>query len=231
MAIGAKALVAKDLQSLLDFKTNRPTLYAILKKDRSTPGRLLLKDKNNHFLKGHNGDIWSIPILGLSGRGLSFHHSNGQTPMGVYTIDGVMPEANNKTEFGEFRRLIVNFIKSSPEEAEITQLLPKIHHKLDWWKQSVLARMLGRSLLRIHGTGKCNRNPFSSHYPMYPTSGCLATNESVNLWGRKVADQRLLLDQLMQAQGLEVLFENESKIHGLLYVVEFDDSLSALCFK
>lgn len=229
-ALEARALYAYELQNLLDLKNDRTTLFVILKKDRRIPGRLILKNKNNQFLTNKDSSLWSIPILGLSGRDLSFHHSNGQTPMGVYYIDGVMPEANNKIEFGEHRRLIINFIKNSPEEAELAQFLPKTHHELDWWKQSVLARSLGRSLLRIHGSGRVNRNPFNAFYPFVPTSGCLATNEGRSLWGKKACDQRLLLDQLLLAQGLERSFENESKIQGLLYVVEFSDNLSTLRF-
>lgn len=229
-AIEARSLSRQEFQDLLDFKNDRPAIYAILNKDRSIPGRLIVKNQSNKFLTDRNLSLWSIPILGLSGRGLAFHHSNGDTPTGVYFIDGVMPEANNKLEFGEHRRLIVNFIQNSPNEEELFKYLPITHHRLDWWKQSVVARSLGRSLLRIHGTGRMNRNPFSSHYPLVPTSGCLATNERRSMWGNKAHDQRLLLDKLMLAQGLEQNFENETKIQSLLYVIEFDDNLNSLRF-
>jgi hypothetical protein len=227
-AINAHPLTKKELQVLLDTKTDKLTVYALLRKERRERGVIVIKNKNGEFFTRNNGSIWSIPVLGLSRRGLPFQHSNGCTPMGVYTLDSVMPEANKNFEFGLYRRLIVNFIPSSDGEVEILKLLPSSHHKLSWWKQSVVARILGRSLLRIHGTGRVNRNVFSPFYPFVPTSGCLATNES-SLFGFKAFhDQRLLLDALMQAQGLAASYENESKIHGLLYVVEFNDNLSAI---
>lgn len=218
------------LQELLSFKTQRLTVFAILHHDRTRPGLLLVKKENGEFVTDRDGSIWSIPVLGLSGRGLPFHHSNGQTPMGVYTLDSVMPEANKPYEFGKFRRIIVNFIPSSLGEAQLLEHLPPTHHSLNWWKQSLVARELGRSLLRIHGTGRVNRNIFSPYFPFVPTSGCLATNEASFFGLKQFCDQRLLLDVLMKASGLEPIYENESKIHGLLYVVEFDDTLSSLLF-
>lgn len=229
-ATKAHALSKKALQELLDFPVKKLTLFAILNSDRTKPGRIVIRDEHGSFFTKPNGSVWSIPILALSGRGLPFNHSNGCTPMGVFTIDSVMPEANKNYEFGEYRRLIVNFIKPSENEVELMKLLPRDQHGLAWWKQSLVGRVLGRSLLRIHGTGRVNRNFLTPYYPFVPTSGCLATNEASILGLKKARDQRLLLNALMQAQNLPISYENESKIHGLLYVVEFGDNLSALRF-
>jgi hypothetical protein len=229
-AITSSSLETKALQELLNFKNSRLSVFVILKKDRKIPGLLLIRDASGKFLTLSNKSLWSIPILGLSSRDLPFHHSNGHTPTGVYTIDSVMPEANNYFEFGEFRRLIVNFIGESPNEGEILKNLPKSHQNKAWWWPSVVGRVLGRSLLRIHGSGRSNLNPFTTYFPFVPTSGCLATNE-VNLFGLfKSQDQRLLLDALVSAMNLPKNHENESKIHGLLYVIEFDGTFSALSF-
>lgn len=229
-ALKAKALDAHELQELLDFKTEELTVFALLKKDRGTPGVLVVRAASGRFVMNDQGGIWSIPVLGLSSRGLPFHHSNGCSPAGVFSLDSVMPEANNPYEFGQFKRLIVNFIPKSPGETEIKKYLPAEHHSGAWWKASIVGRELGRSLLRIHGTGRVNRNPFTSYYPFVPTSGCLATNEGRFFGLPKAQDQRLLLDVLMLASNLPPTVENESKIHGLLYVVELGDNLSALRF-
>jgi hypothetical protein len=229
-AVHAHPLSKVPMQELINFKPKKLSVIVILHKDRTKTGTLLVKNENGDFVTDKKGHVWSIPVLGLSGRRLPFHHSNGCTPMGVYTIDSVMPEANKAHEFGKYRRLIVNFIPGSEGENELKKLLPKTHHQMHWWKQSVLGRELGRSLLRIHGTGRTNNNFFMPYYPFVPTSGCLATNEATILGMKEYHDQRLLLDVLMKAQGLESTYENESKIHGLLYVVEFDDSLAALKF-
>jgi hypothetical protein len=215
-AVTAFALSCRDVQEMLNFKNNELTLFAIFPTNRRKLGKLLIRKSNGELVYDDCGNIWSMPILACSGRGLSFEHSNGQTPMGVYSIDGVMPEANKDYEFGKFRRLIVNF--TNPDN-----LLPTSQKEKSWWKQGELARELGRSLLRIHGTGRINKNPFSSFYPFVPTSGCIATNEKTNA-------QRSLLDTIMKAQGLVADFENEVKIKAILYVLEFNDSFQKLIF-
>jgi len=92
---------------------------------------------------------------------------------------------------------------------------------------SVVARDVGRSLLRIHGTGRINTWPDSSWYPFIRTSGCIAQRENTYN-GVEFTDQRILLDTLMLAQGLEPKFENETRIKGLLYFIEINDQAKAV---
>ena len=215
-AVNARSLNVQEAQELLDFNSNQLMLFAILPTNRRSLGTLLIKKSSGEFLKDDCGNIWSLRILACSGRGLPFHHSNGQTPMGVYSIDGVMPTADKNYEFGKFRRLIVNF-------TNVDKLIPPSHFDKSWWKQGKVAEVMGRSLLRIHGTGRVNNNPFLSFYPFVPTSGCIATNEKSN-------DQQNLLDALMKSQGLESIYENEAKINAKLLVFEFNDSFQKLIF-
>ncbi len=220
-----------DLQEILNYKNDELSMFAIFNSDRHKPGRIIVRDSFGRFVHNNNGSVWSVPILGVSGRGLPFNHSNGSTPCGVFTVDSVMPETNHHYEFGKFRRLIVNFIKSSKGEDNIKQMLPKSQYNKSWWTQSVVARELGRSLLRIHGTGTINKNPLTKYFPMIPSSGCLTTTET-HLWGMvQINHQRSLLNTLMKAQGLESTYENESKIHGVLYVIDFDGTYQTLEFK
>ena len=224
-SLNPELLGTKDLQELLNFNPGKLSIIALLHHDRYRPGKILIRKNDGKFHTTQEGHLWSVPVLGLSSRDLAFNHSNGNTPQGVFSIDAVMPEANHPYEFGVHRRLIVNFLP------EFHQYLPANHTEQDWWKQSIVARELGRSLLRIHGTGRKNTNPMSSHFPLVPTSGCLATTE-VNFMGiYQQFDQRKLLDTLMEASGLQITFLNESKIHGLLYVVEFDGRFQALEFR
>jgi hypothetical protein len=229
-SIATEGIDREDLQDLLNMENGKLTLFALLHNDRTRTGKMLIRRPNGQFLLNASGHLWSIPILGLSSRGLPFNHSNGETPQGIFTIDSVMPLADKNEEFGAFRRLIVNFIPKSDEEVKLKEYMPTSQYSLDWWKPGVVAREMGRSLLRIHGSGS-STNILKPYYPMVPTSGCLATNE-VNLFGLyQSRDQRNLLDALMLSLDLTPNFDNESKIHGLLYVVEFDGKFQALEFR
>ena len=230
-ATGREHIGSEELQELLNDENGILSVFALLHTDRKRPGKLLIRKADGLFLTNEKGHLWSIPVLGLSGRELAFNHSNGDTPTGIMKIDSVMPEANNQYEFGKHRRLILNFIPKSAGEGELKKHMPFSHYDLDWWKPVIVARDMGRSLLRIHGTGRTNLDPLKPYFPMVPTSGCLATNESRLMGLFPNDDQRSLLDALMIASDLHPTFENESKIHGLLYVVEFDGRFQALEFR
>jgi hypothetical protein len=196
-------------------------LYMLCRHNRDHPCLLVMKDASGRWHKNSEGKLWSQPKLGLSRHGLPAHQVNGDTPQGIYTIDSVMPEANRQIVFGKFRRLILNFIPQSRKEKDFKSLMPKETHGLSWWQEGMVARDIGRSLLRIHGTGTINTDPASSWYPFYPTSGCIASRE--NLYdGVDYQDQRTLLDEMMKAAGLKVSYANEAKLKGLLYVVDVD---------
>lgn len=230
-AKAGEVLKAEAVQEILNYKNYETSVFAIFRRDRKLPGKLFIRDFNGKFVHDEKGYVWSVPVLGLSGRGLPFNHSNGTTPNGVYTIDSVMPLADQNYEFGKYRRLKVHFFPKSEGEEQIKKFLPRSHYECKWWAQCLVGRELGRSLLRIHGTGRVNKNPFSPHFPMIPSSGCLTTTERDFMGLFKINHQRVLLDTLMKAQGLIPLEENESKIHGVLYVIEFDDTYQALEFK
>ncbi|MBX9699839.1 MAG: hypothetical protein K2X74_10390, partial [Acetobacteraceae bacterium] len=172
-AKNAEVLNKESVQELLNYKNYELSLFAIFDKNRLKPGKIFIRKSDGRFLHKSDGSVWSVPVLGVSGRGLPFNHSNGGTPCGVYTIDSVMPEANKNYEFGAFRRLIVNFLPKTPNEEKMKQFLPMNHYKRTWWIPCLVGRELGRNLLRIHGTGRVNKNPFSSHFPMIPSSGCI----------------------------------------------------------
>ena len=179
---------------------------------------------NNMPILGEDGrDLWSQPALAASYHGLPYNVINGQTPQGIHRIDSVMPEANRYRAFGKYRRVILNWVPNAGDEDSLTKkFLPQIAHGSDWWKQASVSRDVGRSELRIHGTGKINPDPESTYYPFRKTSGCISQREG-SYPDVEYNDQRLILDQLMESLGLLPVFENETEIKGILYFIEIDD--------
>mgnify|MGYP001437777433 CR=1 FL=1 len=198
-------------------------LFMLCRQNRKYPCLFLLKDKWGNFYSREDGSLWTMPSLGLSKKGRPSYKTDGHTPAGVHTIDGVMPYADKNFRFGDYRRLILNFVPKNTE----SMVLPESSHDHTWWQEAVVARDIGRAYLRIHGTGQKNWNPFSKHHPFVATRGCVATREG-KYGDQKYKDQRRLLDTLMLASGLEPKYENETKLHGLLYVVNIDDEEHAV---
>lgn len=180
-----------------------------------------MKDKDNQLVKIDDETPWSHPALGKSKKGLPSWVKDGNTPEGVYTINGVMPEANRPHLFGKFRRLIINFVPQSENESDLLSFLPESAHDKNWWRSGVVARDVGRSLLRIHGTGHKKSSPGDPNHPMRPTLGCIMQRE-LTFSGVTYKDQRLLLDRMMNAMKMDPVYANETKIHGTLYFIELD---------
>lgn len=202
--------------SLKKFMTQREgvKLVLFLRRDRKFIGRMVLLNSDGSVKRN-----WSLPALCKGRANKPFYVSNGQTPCGIYQIDSVMPKANEKKLFGNNRRLKLEFESKETLESLFDELLLE-HH---FWKEAIIAKELGRSLLRIHGTGLKNNNFFSGHYPHVTTSGCVSMRET-----SKEDHQRELLDSLMKSLNLETNFANEVLIKGTLVVVELDESKKAV---
>lgn len=202
-------------------------LYMFCRHNREYPCLMVMKDSSGDWVKDDQGRVWTQPKLAMSRRGLPSHQVNGETPQGVYTIDSVMPETNRQLVFGKYRRLILNFINQSRSEKDLLSLIPKSVQGMTWWRQSVVARDVGRSLLRIHGTGILNVDPASNWFPFFPTSGCVASRENTYS-GVGYHDQRSLLDTMMMGMNLNPEYRNETRLKGLLYVVNLDSREEAV---
>ena len=202
-------------------------LFLFCRKDRNYPCLFLMKDIFGKFVKTSSNKVWSLPSLAKSARNISFNKTNGETPTGVHTIDSVMPSADRQRAFGKFRRLILNWIPSSRGDSTTKSLVPSSHHSLSWWKQASIARDAGRLYLRIHGTGKINTNPLSKYYPHMPTSGCISTREG-KYRNKNYIDQRVILDTMMKASRLSPIYSNETRLKGLLWVINIDDEKRAV---
>jgi hypothetical protein len=232
---GVTAPVAKNVKlarDLINFKpdlkdydnghfVDAPKLFMFCRQDTSQACLLVLKDKNGNLVKRADGEYWHQPSLGFSSHNKKYNQISGDTPRGVYRLDGVMPDANRQIDFGKYRRLILNFVAKTPNEKDLKMLLPASSHTQNWWQETVVARELGRQSLRIHGTGRPAKQG-TAHYPLLATSGCIAQRENTYS-GVTYIDQRHLLDQLMIAQGLTAVYANETKISTLLYVFNLDN--------
>lgn len=196
-------------------------LFMFCRHNRNYPCLLVMKDIFNTPVYNIDNELWSINVLGQSARGFAFNLRNGYTPSGIHTINSVMPEANRMDAFGKFRRLILNFIPKSKNNRETKKFLPAISHNSKWWKEATIARDVGRSLFRIHGTGRVSDRS-RPYYPHVPTNGCVSTLEG-NYKKEKFQDQRILLDRMMSSSRIAPTFSNETQLKGVLHIIEIDD--------
>lgn len=197
-------------------------VFMFCRNNRLYPCLAVMKDINGKEVRNADGSIWTHPLLASAKTGLPSYQRNGNTPAGIFTIDSVMPVADQQLSYGKFRRMMLNFVPKSDNEVLLKSLIPKSSWNHDWWSASPVARDIGRNLFRIHGTGKMNTEPNSPYFPFVRTSGCIANKENT-YDGVTFANQRLLLDKIMTAMELQPTYANEPKIKGFLYIVELED--------
>ncbi|NQZ02325.1 MAG: hypothetical protein HRT45_16835, partial [Bdellovibrionales bacterium] len=136
--------LAPDVETFASGQYHRkPRMYQFCRVNRDFHCRMLMMDENKQWVRDSQGNLWNLPVLGRSRRELPFNQYGGHTPAGIYTIDGVMPEANKQQVFGKYRRLIMEFIRNSDEEAELKKLIPPSNHNANWWTESTIARDVG----------------------------------------------------------------------------------------
>jgi len=223
------------LKDLLDWTIapGQPQLYVLCRPDRGVLCQTVLKDGNGEFVQ-ENGQLWSVPLSLRSIHNLDWIFSRGQTPQGVYRIQGTVPQPDTEffRAFGQFSlvNLFVPFEEGVREFipgqrgkfagtlATYQALLPPAWRNYFPIQQTYWAGKAGRGLFRIHGSGEATTF-FSnnSRYPMSadwnPTIGCLSALELYDDAGNLLeADMPQILGALRSVGG--------SNFTGYLIVVD-----------
>jgi hypothetical protein len=214
---------AQAVDLVQKFNSNGKTVvFVFCREDRDYHCLSILRDAGGRMVQNATlTGLWTLPMLADSDGDRDYNEAKGNTPQGIYSMDGVMPFADRNLDYGDYRRIVMNFLPSQDNDQATIDTLPESLQKLSWWKEASIARHLGRGQFRIHGVGFLNQNPTANNYPFIPTWGCLTTREGT-YDGVHYQDQRVLLDSLMRAQGLEVSFDHETQIKGYVVVVNLN---------
>ena len=198
-------------------------LYVLCRRDRRVLCQTLLKDREGRFVTQGEG-LWSVPLLLESVHRLSWNFTRGQTPQGIFRIEGVVPQPDDEyfRAYGQFD--LVNlyvpfeagaqqFLPNRPGAfrgslADYQALLPPSWRTYVPMQQSFWAGKAGRSLFRIHGSGEAvdffqgKDQTLAASYDWNPTIGCLSAREIYNEKGQLMqADMPKILQALRMVGG------------------------------
>lgn len=206
------------LKDLLTWEVapNQLHLYVLCRRDRRVLCRTVLKDRNGKFVQ-QGGKLWSMPLLLESIHDLGWNFTRGQTPQGIFRIEGVVPQPDDEffRAYGQFS--LVNLYVPFEAGAKAgfggsldsyKSLLPSSWRNHRPIQQSYWAGKAGRGLFRIHGSGEAvdffrgkDRN-FPESFNWNPTIGCLSARELYNEKGQLIhADMPKLLKNLQMLGG------------------------------
>ncbi len=208
-------------------------MFVICGRDRNTLCTAILKDRQGQFVR-EGGRLWSTPLLLRSLHRLGWNFTRGETPQGIYRIEGTVPQPDNEffRAFGRFS-LVNLYVPFEPGAKSFLPgragafsgnlknyetMLPPTWRNYTPIQQTYWAGYMGRGLFRIHGSGE-DPNFFSklpqdgAATPWNPTIGCLSALEIYDGTGRlQQADMPKILSALRAAGG--------NNFSGYLTVVE-----------
>lgn len=221
------ATVPQDLPPLRELLTwtiapQQLHLYVLCRPNRKILCRAILKDRRGEFVQ-QDGKLWSVPLLLESIHSLGWNFTRGQTPQGIYRIEGIVPQPDDEffRAYGQFSLVnlfvpfeegVKQFIPGRPGRfagsLEAYQaLLPPSWRGYRPIQQTYWAGRSGRSLFRIHGsgespdffTGKDKNYPDS--YEWNPTIGCLSARELYSDRGQLLQSDMPKILRALQAAG------------------------------
>jgi hypothetical protein len=210
--------------------------YVLCRPNRGVLCQMVLKDRNGNFVR-QGDELWTVPLLLRSLHELSWNFTRGQTPQGIYRVEGTrLADPNTFQAYGAFSlvKLFLPYEEGVQEflpgqgaawsggVAAYQALLPPSWRNYYPIQQSYWAGKAGRSFFRIHGSGQAvdfftNNRRYPAVTGWNPTIGCLSAIEQYDDAGRlQQADMPKILQALTTLGG--------QSFTGYLFVIEIPGS-------
>jgi hypothetical protein len=227
-----------NMSELLGWTRGGKTIYSFQRRDRDYPGLAIVQNVDGRFVRDEAGRLQVFEQLARSGPGLPYFLTNGNTPQGVYSIQGtdisqtnfIGPTPNlqlllpGEGVWGKYFHDSVAAVDGGFGGDSLSRylgLLPPGWRGYKPMMEAWVAGVAGRTAIIAHGTtidpeyyrGK----PF---YPLTPTMGCLCAKELWNVTSGHllVSEQNNLVNAFLSTPGRR----------GFLVVVNVDDRREAV---
>jgi hypothetical protein len=221
-----------DLILSEDFLPESPVFFTFFRQNRDYPGITILRKSSGQFLTDKKtGKLWNVTHLGRSKSNLPGYITNGNTPEGLFSVQGISVSENvfiGPTPLivlsmpGEV--LPVDFFHGAIDDSAWSRQLYMSVLPRYWFQYlpaytTYYAGMAGRREIVAHGTTiDPNFSAEKPWFPLTPSLGCLTALElwDVNTGRRMFSDQKKLVDLIKK--------EKISKAYWM--IVELDDKKS-----
>jgi hypothetical protein len=233
-----KALSQADMVALFSYQqiVKKKVIYSFQRHSRDYGGLAIVQNADGSFARSAEGRLLVFEQLARSASGLPYFIPDGNTPQGVYSIQGTAVTYNKLIGPTPNLQLILPFERKWTTYFQLTdsvwnpavdvqwsylQLLPPGFRNFPWVTEAFYAGKTGRNSIIAHGT---TIDPVyfknKPYYPLTPTMGCLCAKE---LWNESngrllVSDQFNLVNTFTATPGSK----------GYLYVIDVDDQRKAV---
>lgn len=216
--------------------TKKKTIYSFQRHSRDYAGLAVIQNADGSFMRYSDGRLMAFEQLARSASGLPYFVPDGNTPQGVYSIQGTAVTYNKLIGPTPNLQLILPYERKWATYFHITdsvlnpgtdmlwsylQLLPLAWRNVPSMTEAFYAGKIGRNSIIAHGTtidpAYFKNKPY---YPLTPTMGCLCAKE---IWN--VSNGRLLVSDQF---NLVNAFNATPGSKGFLYVIDVDDQKKAV---
>ncbi|MCX6151121.1 MAG: hypothetical protein NTX22_11395 [Ignavibacteriales bacterium] len=209
------------------FLKDETIIFSFQRKNRDYPGLVIIRKPDGKYVRTNDGNIFSVPQLARAISNLPGYITNGNTPQGILSIQGIdtsksvflgkTPNIQTILPFeGTVKQYFHNNVSDTNWIEQYKNLLPESWKNYPPIYEAYYAGKAGRSEIIVHGT-TIDPEFYSgqSYYPQTPSLGCLCAKE---IWS-SVDGKCLISDQASVMNA----FLSTGKKTGYLVVVENDD--------
>lgn len=213
-------------------RTGFPVIFSFQRHDRQWMGLTMVRGADGRFVRQPDGTYFHSPQLALARTNLPGTITNGNTPQGLFAINGMGTAENSwigptpylhsklpiEASVGDFEH------QRSDDSWSATRYMnywPTSWQQYPPIQEAWLAGRAGRSEILLHGT-TINPDYYrnATYFPGTPSAGCLV---SMEYWD-KTTGQLVHSDQLALAKA----FSRDGLDQGYLVVIELDDRAAAV---
>jgi hypothetical protein len=236
---GYKALTMAEIVDLFNYQqtVNKKTIYSFQRHNRNYAGMAIVQNADGSFVRYADGRLMVFQQLARSASGLPYFIPDGNTPQGVYSIQGTAVTYNKLIGPTPNLQLLLPFERKWTTYFQLSdtvvwnagydvlwsylQLLPPAWRNLPLATEAFYAGKIGRNAIIAHGT-TIDPDYFKNkpYYPLTPTMGCLCAKELWNVTNGRLVES----DQLNLVNAFNATAGNK----GYLYVIDIDDQQKAV---
>jgi len=219
------------LADLLAIRPGYPVIFSFQRPGRQQMGLALVRQADGRFVRRADGGLFNVEQLALSSSGLPGTITLGNTPQGLFTIQGAGRAATNiwigptpylhtkvpgEASVAEYEQRAAGADEPAWTLDRYRALLPVSWRDYAPLQEAWLAGRAGRDEMLMHGSTIDPRYYAGSRfYPGTPSDGCLVAMEYWSPEGVLVHSDQIALLQAFTAQGRD---------RGYMVLVELDAS-------
>ena len=209
---------------------NTPVIFCLQRHDRDYPGLAVVRNPDGTFVRRNDGSMFSVPQLARSLSNCPGYLTNGNTPQGVFSIQGVVDSEDNsfigptptlQSALPNEETVAHYFHDPTRTDAKWTRdlyrdLLPESWRDYVPIYEAYAAGEIGRGEIVVHGTTiDPDFYKGAPYYPNTPSMGCMCAAE---LWSPEDGHC-----QYSDQYALVSAYTSAGAQNGFVVVVEVDN--------